>query len=614
MKQGESPLKVKKATSLAWQKFNLKEIEEQFNYSKCPLYKNFRFYLEGLQCSSCVHLLEEFPRYFEDIISAKLNYGDRTLIVQAKPNVELGVICQAIESMGYTPSPLNECSDYDKARNIEKQNELKRIGVAGAVAGNAMLFAVALYAGLSDELGLIFKWIMFFTFLPLMFYSAVPFYKKAWSSLLARRINVDMMITVALWAGFIFSTYSLVVGSDDLYFDSSASFIFLILLTRYFLRQHQDKLLRKNIYEDLFNQEAYEVLGVKPSYINFKNIEPGQVIVLKKNQLVPCDGLLQSEASSFDLAFLTGESYPQTKHHGDEVLAGSRLLSESAKVDCVTSSVKSNLAQALNSIDLNQSENKIQSLSDIVAHRLTLVVFSVAIVFFVLTYQALGFEAFKRCLALITIACPCAVAFGTPLAFSLGLRKASSRGFFIRSEIVFQKLAEIKKVIFDKTGTLTSAQFTLIKSFPEQISSENKSVILGLEKASLHPLALGLKEAWSDFETADIKNVTEKIGEGVEANYNGHIYRIGKSTNDLASQTTQIDFSIDGKKIAYLFFAEKIRAEAKNVIKNFHKLNYEVMMLTGDKRNRAIEASKVLGIRPSCVFAENSAESKKHMI
>lgn len=297
------------------------------------------------------------------------------------------------------------------------------------------------------------------------------------------------------------------------------------------------------------------------------------------------------------------------------VLAGSRLLGPETRLYSTSTALQSNLAKALNSIDTDsKNKNTIQTLSDVVAHRLTLVVFSLAAIFFALTYQTLGFEAFKRCLALITIACPCAVAFGTPLAYSMGLKKAAKNGFFVRTESVFEKLANIKKVVFDKTGTLTSSQFKLVKSFPEIISDENKSIILGLEKASLHPLALGLKESWLTSEVADIKNVQEEVGSGVQAWYKGHLYQLKKSIDDGGSGTIQADFSIDGKRNTYLFFTENMRTEASAVVDKFYKLNFEVMMLTGDKRARALEAAKKIGIRPKFVFAEQSAESKKQII
>ncbi len=626
---GVSPVKGQISVSEKWQKYNLAELENEFNFSACPIYKKFRFYIEGLQCSSCVHLLEDLPQYVSAVTNSRLNYTKRILEVEIKNSFSLGELCQVIEELGYTPSPLKEITDYEKAAKTENRNDLKRIGVAGAVAANEMLFSIPIYAGLVGELGQIFKWLSFVIFLPLIFYAAMPFYRKAWTSLLVRRVNVDMMIVVALLAGFIFSSYSLLVGGDDLYFDSTASFIFLILLTRYLLKHHQDKLIQKNILTDLFVNDIYEVLPNNTSadnvlkynkkiYVSFNKILPQQFLKLKANQLVPCDAVLCSEECDVDLSFLTGEAYPQKKHRGEAILAGSRLLSPTAVVESKSYALQSNLALSLSKIDLyrdsKEAKNSFQSLTDIISHRLTLVVFSVAGLFFILTYQHLGFEAFKRCLALITIACPCAVAFGTPLAHNFGLRKAVQRGFFIKSEVVFEKLNHIKKIIFDKTGTLTSTQLQLIKTFPADIAEEHKSIILGLEKSSMHPVAISLKKTWTDSAITNIPNINEIVGDGVEAVYDGHKYQLMKAKTDQGDIAIQVDFSIDGRRTAYLFFEETIVPEAKDVISKIYKMDYEVMLLSGDKRGRAIEVAKKLGIRPAHVFSEQSAESKKLMV
>lgn len=609
---GQAPLKNKKAISHNWQKYNLPELESQFNFSKCPVYKKFRFYIEGLQCSSCVHLLEDFPKYCDQIICSRLDYSKRILEVKIKNTFCLGSLCESIEQLGYKPTPLKEADDYEKARKNETTRDLKRIGVAGAIAANSMLFSFPIYAGLDGTLAIVFKWISFFIFLPLLFYVAIPFYKKAWISFIVRRLNVDMMIVVALWAGFIFSTYSLIAGSDALYFDSTSSFIFLILLTRFFVRHHQDKLIQKNIFADLFGNDVYEVEGLQTA---FNKIKPNQYIKLQQNQLLPCDATLQSFESDFDFSFLTGEAFPQKRQNGDSIQSGARLLSAYAVLLSKNEALQSGLAKALNRIDLlRESKNKFQSVTDLVAHRLTLTVFGIAGVFFVVTYQELGFEAFKRCLALITIACPCAVAFGTPLAQNLGLRKAIKKGFFIKSEIVFEKLNNIKKIIFDKTGTLTSTQLKLIKTYPAEISEENKSIILGLEKSSLHPVALSLKKLWSNIAIKNIPDINEIAGQGIEAYDSLHSYRLTKSENDKNTNTIQVEFSVDGRLSAYLYFEESILPESPVLINELNKLGFDVMMLSGDKRSRAIEVSKRLGIRPAFVFAEESAESKKQIV
>ncbi len=616
--KGELPLhdaQASEVVALKWQKYAIPELERVYDLSLCPLYKKFKFYVDGLQCSSCVHLLEDFPKYAHGINEGRVDYAKHTLEIQALSSVNLAQLCQWIENLGYTPTPLKESSDYEKAKQLENRQDLKRIGIAGAVAGNLMLFSVPLYAGLNGNLAFIFKWLSFFIFLPLLLYSAKPFFKNAWKSLLVRRINVDMMIVVALVAGFSFSTYSLILNLDDIYFDSTASFIFLILSTRYLLKKYQDLVLNKNILDDLFGSEVYEVRQADQTLNErFDHLVTGMKINLKASQVVPCDSILRSEEQFFDLSFLTGEAYPQAKHQGDRLLAGSRLVQGDAIIEVLDRAERSDLAKSLAQLESTKhSKSEMQNLSDLFSHRLTLAVFSIAALFFILTYPSLGVEAFKRCLALITIACPCAIAFGAPLAHGLGMKKAVRKGFFIRSGQVFEKLSQVRKIIFDKTGTLTSAELKLAKTFPAEISDEHKALILGLEKSSQHPVALSLRKLWK-LSATDLKQTQEVAGSGVWANFNGNVYRLSKPDVVPQNEMLQVDFSIDGKAVAYLYFSETVAPEAARVIRRFRQEQFDIMMLTGDARGRAIEVAKSLGIRPSHVFSEQSPSSKKEAI
>jgi Cu2+-exporting ATPase/Cu+-exporting ATPase len=263
---------------------------------------------------------------------------------------------------------------------------------------------------------------------------------------------------------------------------------------------------------------------------------------------------------------------------------------------------------------VNSTQSEIQSLSDLTAHRLTIAVFTIAALFFIFTFQELGVEAFKRCLALITVACPCAIAFGAPLAHSLGMKKALSEGFFIRSGAVFEKLGSIQKVIFDKTGTLTSSELTLVQTFPPVLSEKDKSIILSLEKNSLHPIALTLKKTWKDQFNTQLKDVKESAGEGVSGYEGSLLYQLSRPKLVPQNELLQVDFTCDSKIVAYLYFSEQIVPEAARVVKSFYEKNFDVMMLTGDSRRRAIDTAKILGIRPSYVFSEQSPATKKEII
>lgn len=608
-------IKTDMKTSEAWARYNLNDVEEQFDFDVNSATKKFRFYVEGIRCASCVHRLEELPQKNKNILLSQVNFGLKTLEIQVERQLQLGDLGQVIENMGFHPTPLNKDNGIIDARKKENRTDLKRIGVAAAVAGNQMLFAVPLYAGLQGDLAVVFKWISFTLFLPLLFYSARGFYHKAWSSLKSRQLNVDMMIVVALWSGFIFSSYSLLTGGEELYFDSTASFIFLILSARYFLKKYQERFAAKDIMSEMFLREIFDVeeQGVRRS-VTFDKIKVGNHLFLKRGQTLPCDAILSSVDSEFDLSFLTGEAYPQKKQKGDLIRAGSRLLSQETTVVCETENSQTQLANLLNSLVQKQkNKSTYQNLSDIIAHRLTFTVFAIAGLFFLFTVQESGIEAFKRSLALITIACPCAVAFGTPLAQSMGLRKALEKGYFIRSSDVFEKLDQVKKIIFDKTGTLTSSHLKFIKSYPENISDEIKTIILGLEKNSVHPVAVSLKNAWSSVSPVAVENLHEISGFGVEGIVDGKVYRLGRSVT-AEDENLQVDLTVDGRREAYLFFEEELRTEAKSLVQELYQQDMQVMLLSGDRRQRALEIARQLEIRPSAVHSDQSAESKQAVI
>lgn len=600
-----------------WSHYQNAEIENQFNLAKPDENrKRFKFHLEGLQCSSCIHLLEDLPVFEDRILKSKINFSKSLLEVEISPRMNLAEISSIIESLGYKPTVFKEISDYEKAKKQEKLNELKKIGVAAAVAANEMLFAVPLYAGLNAELATIFKWVSFVIFLPLLFYSAGGFYKRAWSGLVTRKVSVDLMIVAALWGGFILSTYSLLTGRDDLYFDSTASFIFLILSTRYLLRFHQDKYIKKDLYIDMFKDQVYEVLKKSRSVFKvFTEIEQGDKVNLKQGQYLAFDAKVLSHKCITDISFLNGESLPHTYYSNDLIQAGTKILSSDVQVECTSPSSATQLSKVLNQLEmLAHDKTKYQTLTDLISHRLTLAVFSVAGLYFVLTYSDLGYEAFKRSLALITIACPCAVAFGTPLAHHLGVRQALKKGFLIKSENVFEKISRIKKIIFDKTGTLTSSDLKIVRTFPVQLDEETKSIILALEKESLHPVAVTLKKEWSEVIPAKIKKVTDLVGRGVEAEFEGFTYQLIKSHDEQNPSLIQVDFRMNGVVKAYLFFEETLLPESRSVVENLYAKDFEVFLLSGDKRNRVLEVARQLAIRPARVFSEQSFEDKANLI
>lgn len=197
---------------------------ERFHLTADPL--SYKFFVEGVDCVTCVHLLEEIPKYIPEVQTAKMNYGRSLLEIRIKENASLPDVCRQIEQLGYSLNILSPEEDSSSKIIEEEKRILKKLIVAGFFTGNIMLFAVPLYGGIAGDNAFYFRWITFFLFLPIVFYSASDFYVSSYRSLIQKKVNIDMMITLALWLGTILSFTGLVYNKDTVYFDSTASFIF----------------------------------------------------------------------------------------------------------------------------------------------------------------------------------------------------------------------------------------------------------------------------------------------------------------------------------------------------------------------------------------------------
>lgn len=592
--------------------------------------RKFKFHISGLDCISCVHLLEDLPQIMVGVISAKLDLSESTLTAEISDDLSLPKFCNELMQMGYKPMPLQSHDDLKQYQKLEARSDLKKLAIAGAAAGNIMLFTVPMYGGLEGSLAFYFRWISFFLFLPILFYSSQSFYKNAYFSLQKRLINVDTTIVIALWLGFILSTINLINGKTEVFFDSTASFIFLILCSRFYMKKIQQKFLIKSIHAQLFQKEIYLNLQ-KNKTVNVDQIHVADQLQIQAGQIIPCDAELLSEDAELDLSFLTGESWPEKVKKGHMLSAGSKLLSAPIHILARSNYETSHLGLLIEKIESLSSPSEFyKTTTDKASHWLTLIVLATAVLFFIFFYQTNPWEAFQRSLALLIVACPCAIAFGTPLALSLGLKKAYNNGFFIRSESFFERLSEVKKIIFDKTGTLTESRLKLVKTFPVHLEESLKKLILDAESSSRHPVALCLKKEWSSqvlkTESTEVLSVQFISGVGVEAQIKNQISQhvqsvsILRKPHDSQSEFTapsglnEVVVRVDGQIKAYLFFEESIRQKTEDLIQELYKKSYEIFILTGDLKSRAIEFSKKFRIPLFRVFYEQTSEMKNTFI
>lgn len=592
---------------------DLANIKNQFKLVRGPF--DYQLHVEGLHCASCVHLLEKIPEFDHSVLEARVDYSRSSLAIRVKENFSLAKLVDLLKSWGYPAHFI--ALDEDSQEKINKENRalLKKLAVTGACAGNIMLFVIPVYSGLDGVWKIVFNWMSFFIFLPIIFYSGTQFYQGAWNSLRYKTVNVDLPITIALLSGFILSTINLFRGDGAIYYDSTAGFIFLILCARYYLKKTQQKFLSRNSLINSFSTEQYTLLdGKNEKIVTAQEIEIGHRLILKKGQICPVDGTLAT-ASLIDLAVMNGEPLPRRFEKGMKILAGSKSLSEDTQVN-VTANLKSSyLSSLVNELNAGEiSKSNFTSLTDRAAQWLIILVSTIALVYFAFHFEADFQEAFNRSLALIVLACPCALAFGAPLTLNLALRKAQSMGILIKESGTIEKIWKIKKVFFDKTGTLTTLNLKVHHTEPENLSSELKSIILGLEKNSYHPIAFAIREFWSHEESKNLLDVKDILGVGVTGYLGKVSYKLVQNKEDESSSQLSVTLFENELAVGKIFFDSPLVPKTQESIFRLKKRGIEPFLISGDLLSRTQSVGLFCGLPKDNIFGGLSPLEKKTLI
>lgn len=576
----------------------------------------YHFHVEGLHCSSCVHLIEKLPEFDPNCLESRVNFAQSTVTVELKAGGSLANTAQILLELGYRPSLSQQEQSLQQQQILENRTFLKRIAVAGFAAGNTMLFVIPVYAGLVGTWEKIFNFISFLLFLPILFYSAVPFYKGALNSLKYKVISADLPIAIAMLSGFILSTVNLIRGNGAIYYDSTASFMFFILSARYILKRVQQHYLATPHTETQFINERYWKLSEEGrKSIPWDRALPGDIIEVAKRQNIPADGLLMSETASIDMSLLNGESLPRTFSKNMKVFAGTKLLSEKALVKIEAPFSESKLGKLIH--DLNngkQSKSQFVALSDKLAQILIVTVFSIAIIFFLAYMHINAEEAMNRALALIVLACPCALAFGSPLTFGMAVKKAQSLGILIRNSSSLERINSVQHLFFDKTGTLTEGVLKFSHSEPAVLSNDLKEKIVSLEAFSSHPIAFAVREAWAkESNQRSVEFPEEIVGQGVRGLIEGVRFEVrsleSSEHSEIAVQVLQ-----DGNPVAKLFFVDQIREDAKETIAYFQSKGIQTHLISGDRAAIVSEIAAETGIPLENALGDLMPEDKRQWV
>lgn len=603
------------------------------------------FPIRGMHCASCVSVTERALKKTPGVSDAVVNLAtSKATVTYDRDSCSPEQLAQSIAKTGYTLELEEKSEDAQKK---EKQNELENLKkkVVVSLAFGAMIFWGS-FPGLMNTAPELFKNFFFQLILatPIQFWAGYEFYRATIPALKHRTANMDTLVTLGTTVAYIYSVFVIFfpkvvmgVGVETMpYFDVAVIVIGLILLGRYF--EAKAKIGTSEAIKKLIGLQAKTarvVRGGKDLDIAIDQVQINDVVRVRPGEKIPVDGIILGGESSIDESMITGESIPVDKTKGDVVIGATMNKTGSFTYKATKIGSDTMLAQIIKLVEEAQgSKAPIQRLADTVSSIFVPIVIMLAFVTFGVWYIFGGESAFLLALlntvAVLIIACPCAMGLATPTAIMVGTGKGAERGILIKDAGSLEIANKIKTVVFDKTGTLTQGRPEVTDVVP--LGKEKESEILRLaasiEKGSEHSLAESIvKESEKRKMTlSSVKGFKAIPGHGVVANIGKKVVFFGNrrlmdrenisfklvvdKIGKLESEgKTVMLLAVDKKLVGLLAVADTIKDSAKKGVEALRRKGIEVVMITGDNKRTANAIAKKLGINR--VLAEVLPEQKE---
>ncbi len=586
--------------------------------------------ITGMSCANCAMTIERtLKKKVPGIKGASVNFANERAFVEYLPSVtDIDKIVAAIEKAGYGAIlPRQELEDAElAAREAEIRNQTKKF-LVGVILTTPLFFL-----SMGRDFGLLgawshapwVNWLFLALATPVQFYTGYDFYTGGWKSLVNRSANMDVLVAMGSSVAFFYSLALLLYPplGTHVYFETSAVIITLIKLGKMLESRTKAKTggaIRKLM--DLRPKTATIVKDGKEENIPLSNINVGDIVIVRPGESIPVDGIVMQGESGVDESMLTGEPLPVDKTPGDRVTGGTingegRLKFEAKAVGRDTA-----LAGIIRMVQEAQgSKAPIQALADRVASVFVPAVLLIALFTFIIWWFTVGefVPSMIRMVAVLVIACPCALGLATPTAIMAGTGKGAETGMLFRNSEALQKASGLSTVVMDKTGTITMGRPSVVKIISYDMKDMDENEILALaasvEMGSEHPLGRAIV---GEAETRGIALIEPEGfkaygGQGVQGTIRGRKVMVGKPD---WFREMSIDFSMAGKDMASLqdegktvmlvaaggikgliAVADTLKRGSVRAIGELHDQGLKVIMLTGDNLRTARAVAEEAGI------------------
>ena len=597
--------------------YDLPEIQQSFVHIQPDNVREASLILENIVCAACVWLNERHIAQLPGVLSVDINYTTRRARVRwDESRIHLSDILKAVTDIGYVAHPF-DTGRQEEIFKKERNSAIKRLAIAGLGMMQVMMYAIPTYtadpADITPDIAALMRWASLILTLPVVLYSAGPFFTGAWRDLKRHTLGMDVPLALGVGSAFLASVYATFIGRGEVYFDSVAMFVFLLLTGRFLEMTARRK--SAQAAEELVKliPAAASRLTHWPQHeeeiIPAVKLVAGDYVMVKPGETIPADGVVVEGRSSVNEAMLTGESLPVAKTTGSTLTGGS--VNQESPLVMLVSKVgeETRLSAIIRLLDRAQSEKpRIGQLADKAAAWFVGGLLAITAIIALAWYVHDSSRALWITVSVLVITCPCALGLATPAALTAATGRLTKLGLLTTRGHALETLAQVTDMVFDKTGTLTRGRHALQNVYPASGFSREQILALaaGLESASEHPLAKAIRAACPN--PISIDRPANYPGRGVEGDYQGRKLRLGKpdfvqelcgtqlSSPSLHGTETLLALGQGDQMLGWLTLADELRGDAYDAIGALRNQGLRLHLLSGDSKEAAMTVAQQLRI------------------
>jgi len=597
-----------------------------------------QLYIEGIHCAACCWLIEHALQKKAGVKSISVSLATHKALLCWDTNQHLlSELLQCVHDVGYEALPYQpELARQQQEK--ERRTQLLRLGIAGIGMMQAMMFAIALYSGDFSGIDAAHKQFMrcfsLIVTVPVLFYSAAPFFKNAWRNIRSFHAGMDLPVSLALLIAFVASLHAVAFKTGEVYFDSISMFVFLLLLARY-----AESSVRRRLVDFSGNNLPLTcecLADLSSSRVEVKavnKIEAGQIIRIKAGENIPLDGIVLEGNSSVNESAFSGEQQAVNKTAGDVVFAGTIDGDGVLTLRVTTTAGQTRLDMITRLSEWSQAQKpRVSVIADQFASIFTIVVLLLAACAGIYWHLQGSTQTFAIVLSILVVSCPCALSLATPSALACCYQALRKNGLLVNSNHMIEQSRHITHIIFDKTGTLTRGNFSISRTHALSIKEPAAlELAAALERYSEHPLAAAFQSIATDIALTDVQTFS---GKGVEGVWQGERYRIGslhfcaelagitvpenvnQSLMDLSQIILQRVYLVKNQQwLAAFDLKDALRPEVKSLVEHLKQLGKQVEILSGDASGAAEQIATQCGITVchSAMTPEGKLEYISHL-